>query len=333
MKKKILAAFLALTLAFALSFSVYAQDESDVTEHEFTYSVTTAQKFCSLQFEVTFDDDVYTFVSCSSVMESVYLGTLNVIEKDTYVNNGRTFAKAGVYCNVSISKDKIDFTTETMIIDLVLSGAKNVSSMPKMTIVALADTVRVDNIVEGVPHSNIGYTYKAEFDGEVISSGTVEDDWVFTEEEETEPPTDAPTEEATVAPTDTPTNAPTDAPTDSPTDNSTDTPTVSPTDAPTAPADTPTESGGTASTENPTDEITSYVCGDADLNGKVQINDATHLQRWLALLEEFSDIQMLAADVSGNGKPTVEDVTFIQRWLALLSAPENIGKTIPVLTE
>jgi hypothetical protein len=56
--------------------------------------------------------------------------------------------------------------------------------------------------------------------------------------------------------------------------------------------------------------------GDADLDGKIDVNDATAIQRHLAEYAPFSEMQLAAADVDGDGKVTVQDVTVLQRWLA-----------------
>ena len=57
--------------------------------------------------------------------------------------------------------------------------------------------------------------------------------------------------------------------------------------------------------------------GDADGNGKVNINDVTAIQRHCAQLETLTaKKQTLAADVDGNGIIAIDDATFIQEYLA-----------------
>lgn len=59
------------------------------------------------------------------------------------------------------------------------------------------------------------------------------------------------------------------------------------------------------------------IRGDADGNGKVNINDVTAIQRHCAQLETLTEKkQTLAADVDGNGRITIDDATFIQEYLA-----------------
>ena len=63
-----------------------------------------------------------------------------------------------------------------------------------------------------------------------------------------------------------------------------------------------------------------FLYGDVDGNGKVNINDATAIQRHLAEQEDFilkeGTDAFKAADVNGDGRISVEDVTLIQRYLA-----------------
>ena len=70
----------------------------------------------------------------------------------------------------------------------------------------------------------------------------------------------------------------------------------------------------------------SYIKGDADGNGKVNINDATAIQKKLA---EYSidPFNKKAADIDGNGLD-VNDVTNIQRYLAGHPDPYHISENI-----
>ena len=57
--------------------------------------------------------------------------------------------------------------------------------------------------------------------------------------------------------------------------------------------------------------------------------DVTHTQRYLANMERFDDVQIIAADVDGDKTTTAVDVTWVQRWLAQANdVPYAIGKTI-----
>ena len=87
--------------------------------------------------------------------------------------------------------------------------------------------------------------------------------------------------------------------------------------------DTAPEIIGNAETDS---EEESFVRGDADGDGKVTVTDATHIQRFKALLEDEDDIDILAADADGDGKITVVDATRIQRYVARLS---NLDGSVP----
>ncbi len=60
----------------------------------------------------------------------------------------------------------------------------------------------------------------------------------------------------------------------------------------------------------------SNFIGDANLDGKLTITDATSIQRYLALLDEFNDEQKLNADFDDDGIVSVFDATLIQIKLA-----------------
>lgn len=60
------------------------------------------------------------------------------------------------------------------------------------------------------------------------------------------------------------------------------------------------------------------LTGDVNLDGKVDINDATLLQQYLSELVTLSDEQLAVADANGDGKVNIGDVTAIQRYIAEL---------------
>lgn len=83
-----------------------------------------------------------------------------------------------------------------------------------------------------------------------------------------------------------------------------------------------------ASTTTP--EATTYILGDTDENAKVNIKDATAIQKQLAKLVTLSDLGLLASDATDDGKVNIKDATEIQKHLASLPANENIGKELEV---
>lgn len=60
----------------------------------------------------------------------------------------------------------------------------------------------------------------------------------------------------------------------------------------------------------------SYIIGDADLNGEVNIDDVTAIQRYSADMEEFSKTQKFVSDVNCDGVVDINDATVIQKYLA-----------------
>ena len=100
-------------------------------------------------------------------------------------------------------------------------------------------------------------------------------------------------------------------------------PTEPPTEtpAPTTPPTTPP----TEATE-PTEAV-QLILGDADLDNKVTVLDATAIQKKLASIEVTSFSEK-AADVDADKKVTILDATYIQKYLASMDVPEGIGKPI-----
>ncbi|MDO4418939.1 MAG: starch-binding protein, partial [Ruminococcus sp.] len=72
----------------------------------------------------------------------------------------------------------------------------------------------------------------------------------------------------------------------------------------------------------PTTETTApkaeYLYGDADLDGKINIKDATTVQKYAAKLLELDETAFVQADVNGDTKVNVKDATAIQKYVAKL---------------
>lgn len=58
--------------------------------------------------------------------------------------------------------------------------------------------------------------------------------------------------------------------------------------------------------------------GDVDLNGVIDISDATLIQKYIAHLETIDEIQLKVADVNGDKNVDIKDATRIQQMLAHL---------------
>ena len=103
-------------------------------------------------------------------------------------------------------------------------------------------------------------------------------------------------------------------------------PTVKPTTAP-----TPTVKPTVKPTETETTVVVPaeyVVLGDTDFSEKVNIKDATLIQKHIAKIETLEDKAVFAGDVDGNEILNIRDVTFIQKWLAKLEVEFTIGEEV-----
>ena len=76
------------------------------------------------------------------------------------------------------------------------------------------------------------------------------------------------------------------------------------------------------------DYTPSPLLGDANLDGEVNVIDATVIRRSEAKMITLSDEATITADVDNDGDITIVDATLIQRWEAHLSVNYGIGKPI-----
>lgn len=56
--------------------------------------------------------------------------------------------------------------------------------------------------------------------------------------------------------------------------------------------------------------------GDVNGDGKVNIDDVTLIQKYIANMAELDSIQLKAADLNGDENANIDDVTMIQKFLA-----------------
>lgn len=81
-------------------------------------------------------------------------------------------------------------------------------------------------------------------------------------------------------------------------------------------------------------ETASYILGDVNGDGEVDILDATAAQRVLAhLLKDDDGMYAKRGDIDGDGDLTSVDVTYIQRYLAHLPIPYPIDEVVTEPTE
>lgn len=68
-----------------------------------------------------------------------------------------------------------------------------------------------------------------------------------------------------------------------------------------------------------------FYIGDANLDGAVNIKDATHIQRYAAQLVEFSSKELRQADVNLDGAVNIKDTTIVQKYIADLIDSLPVG--------
>ncbi len=87
----------------------------------------------------------------------------------------------------------------------------------------------------------------------------------------------------------------------------------------------------TAMDEQPTaPPVTTYLLGDTNLDGKVNINDVTAIQRHISAIESFTQEQLLAADTNCDSRVNISDATELQMYLANYNIPYPIGELVSV---
>ena len=71
-----------------------------------------------------------------------------------------------------------------------------------------------------------------------------------------------------------------------------------------------------ANTIETTTGVAEYMYGDADLNGKINVKDATTIQKFAAKMLALDEEAKIQADVTGDMKVNVKDATSIQKYIA-----------------
>lgn len=71
-----------------------------------------------------------------------------------------------------------------------------------------------------------------------------------------------------------------------------------------------------------------FELGDVNMDGYVNINDVTVIQRNLAELEDLNELQESAADANCDGDLDISDATAIQMFIAKYKVPYPIGELI-----
>ncbi len=100
-------------------------------------------------------------------------------------------------------------------------------------------------------------------------------------------------------------------------------PSTAPTEPSTAPV--PTVIPTTVPVTNPGTE---YIMGDADLDGKINIKDATLIQKFTVKLETLTDIQIVLSNVNSTGGVNIKDATIVQKYVASYPQESICGEKV-----
>ncbi|MDD6251678.1 MAG: dockerin type I repeat-containing protein, partial [Oscillospiraceae bacterium] len=84
---------------------------------------------------------------------------------------------------------------------------------------------------------------------------------------------------------------------------------------------------GIAVIYNP-DDVKSLILGDADLNGEVNIKDATLIQKFIAKMTVLESDALTASDVNADKDVNVKDATVIQKFKAGVAVEFKVGEPI-----
>ncbi len=180
-----------------------------------------------------------------------------------------------------------------------------------------------------VPNDCVSYPigFICEYEGDVIEGVTRpstdnEDESTDSTEATTEPtegtnPTEVTTE--TLVDTD-----PTEATTESPTVTEPTVPSIGDDTKPSVPIELSTND------DNRPSEPVVYkaILGDVNSDCKVNIKDATQIQKFAAKLMKFTDTEFICADVNTDAKVNIKDATAIQKFIAMIETGLPIGKPV-----
>ena len=84
--------------------------------------------------------------------------------------------------------------------------------------------------------------------------------------------------------------------------------------------------------ERPTDSsdpvVDKGILGDVNGDGKVNIKDATQIQKFAAKLIDLTDAEFIRADVNADAKVNIKDATAIQKYVAKIETELPIGESV-----
>ena len=66
------------------------------------------------------------------------------------------------------------------------------------------------------------------------------------------------------------------------------------------------------------------IMGDANLDAKVNIKDATYIQKFVAKILNFTEESMICSDCNEDEKINIKDATAIQKYLAKMDSAKKL---------
>ena len=194
---------------------------------------------------------------------------------------------------------------------------------------AFADGTKVVNAYTGDTATVAGgkVTFNSGAQGTIL----VEVESAAVVEPTTTEPTTAPTEPE--KPTTAPTTAPKTEPSEKPSEPVVTTvPGTDPTETTPVATTTTTEPVSTTvpktTAPDPSVPAEYVILGDVDGSEKVNIKDATLIQKHIAKLEQLDEKAIFAGNVDGSDALNIRDVTTIQKWIAKLDVDYAIGEKV-----
>lgn len=104
--------------------------------------------------------------------------------------------------------------------------------------------------------------------------------------------------------------------------------TVTPSTVVTEPTETSVSTTVSEPIETTTVDKLLYFMGDADLDYRITIKDATRIQKHLANISLLGETQLIIADVDENANVTIKDATLIQKYLAGFAGISFVGTEV-----
>ncbi len=291
-------------------------DDQRMASKEASYVIDVCEPKVATSAGITFrginewTEPFYSYVARTPEIQFNTMFWYDVTDGKTQINRGDKFINGHTYrmeISVNAATGYVFATDEDGYIDITAS----VNGMPAEVTPAISNS-QAEIIFE--------FTYEGSSTPTEPSTGN-----------EPTTPTEPSTGNEPTTPIEPSTNDEPTKPVD-PTEPSTNDEPTKPTDT-TKPAEITKPSEGTESTpaintkpSKPVEE--KGILGDVDYNGKVNIKDATMIQKFAAKIISLTDAEKLRADVNADAKVNIKDATAIQKYVAKIETGFPIGEPV-----